>query len=125
MENKKWTGKIIEKLKELGLYDKTLLYVTADHGFDEDKGGHGYAPYVFLGTNDPLVKRDGMRQDITPTILARFGLDLAKFAPPLDGEPLTAAATKPVLKARETKAAKPKTAPGEGQPKAGKRKKAA
>jgi len=125
ISNDKWTGKIIEKLRELGLYDKTLVYVTADHGFDENKGSHSYAPYVVLGTNDPSVKRDGMRQDITPTILARFGLDLTKFEPPLDGEPLIAPATKPVLQAPENKALQRKTVPGEGRPKAGKRKQAA
>jgi len=48
-----WTGKVIKKLKQLGLYDKTLIYVTADHGFDEGKTSHKGAPYVFLGTNDP------------------------------------------------------------------------
>lgn len=113
ISNDHWTGKILAKLKELGLYDKTLVYITADHGFDEDRTSHRYAPYVFLGTNDPLVKRDGMRQDITPTILARFGLDLAKFEPKLDGEPLTQPATKPVLKApAEKPGAKPK-APAE------------
>ncbi len=103
ISNDAWTGKIIQKLKELGLYDKTLIYVTADHGFDEDKTSHSYAPYVFLATNDPLVKRAGMRQDIAPTILDRFGIDLSKLEPPLDGEPLTKPATKPVLKAPETK----------------------
>ncbi|MCS7306617.1 MAG: alkaline phosphatase family protein [Thermoguttaceae bacterium] len=113
ISNDKWTGKIIEKLEQLGLYDKTLIYVTADHGFDEDKTSHSYAPYIFLATNDPLVKRDGMRQDIAPTILARFGVDLSKLEPPLDGEPLTQPATKPVLKAPETKpkAEKPKPKP--------------
>jgi len=90
-----WTGKIVEKLKSLGLYDKTLVYVTADHGFDEDKKSHGNAPYVFLGTNDPLVKRNGDRADVTPTILARFGMDLAKIEPPLDGRPLTALSEAP------------------------------
>ncbi|MBW2066920.1 MAG: alkaline phosphatase family protein [Deltaproteobacteria bacterium] len=35
-----WTGRIIAKLKELGLYDNTLVYVTADHGFDEGKRSH-------------------------------------------------------------------------------------
>jgi len=104
-----WTGKIIAKLKELGLYDKTLVYVTADHGFNEDQKGHGYAPWVFLGTNDPKVKRSGMRQDITPTILDRFGVDLGRLQPPLDGEPLTKPAAKPVLTAPEkaTPAGKP------------------
>jgi len=106
ISNDTWTGKILEKVKELGLYDKTLVYVTADHGFDEDGKGHGYAPYVFLGTNDPKVKRSGMRQDITPTILDRFGVDLSRLQPPLDGEPLTKPATKPVLTAPE----KPKAA---------------
>ena len=105
ISNDAWTGRIVQKLKELGLYDKTLVYVTADHGFDEDKTSHSYAPYVFLATNDPLVKRAGMRQDIAPTILDRFGIDLSKLEPPLDGEPLTKPATKPVLKAPETKPA--------------------
>jgi hypothetical protein len=109
-----WTGKIVEKLKSLGLYDKTLVYVTADHGFDEDKKSHGNAPYVFLGTNDPKVKRSGMRQDIAPTILDRFGVDLGRLQPPLDGEPLTKPAIKPVLTAPE-RSGKPKT-PAEPKP---------
>ena len=110
ISNDTWTGKILAKLKKLGLCDKTLVYVTADHGFDEDRTGHSYAPFVFLGTNDPKVKRAGMRQDITPTILARFGLELDKFEPKLDGEPLMQPATKPVLKAPEKKQPKAKPA---------------
>jgi len=121
ISNDKWTGKIIEKLTELGLYDKTLVYVTADHGFNEGAKGHGYAPYVTLATNDPKVKRDGMRQDITPTILARFGLDLSKFSPALDGEPLTQPATKPVLTAPETKPAKAKVPGAKKQARAAKK----
>ena len=123
ISNDTWTGKILEKVKELGLYDKTLVYVTADHGFDEGGKGHGYAPYVFLGTNDPKVKRSGMRQDITPTILNRFGVDLGRFQPPLDGEPLTKSATKPVLTAPE-RSGKPKT-PAEPKAAPEKKKKAA
>ncbi|NIS59490.1 MAG: sulfatase-like hydrolase/transferase [Proteobacteria bacterium] len=84
-----WTGKIMKKLNELKLYDKTLIYVTADHGFDEGGKGHGDAPYVFLATNDSQVIRRGERAEIAPTILDRFGLDLAKIKPPLDGRPLT------------------------------------
>ena len=83
-----WTGKIVAKLKELGLYDKTLVYVTADHGFDEGLTSHNDAPYVFLATNDKGVIRRGERADITPTILDRFGLDLSKINPPLDGHSL-------------------------------------
>jgi len=84
-----WTGKIMEKLEALGLADRTLLYVTADHGFDEGRKQHADAPYVFLATNDPEVRRRGERADIAPTILERFGVDLDMLAPPLDGHPLT------------------------------------
>lgn len=122
ISNDTWTGKIIDKLKELGLYDKTLVYVTADHGFDENGKSHKYAPYVFMGTNDPKVKRDGMRQDVAPTILARFGLDLTQFEPRLDGEPLTAPATKPVLKAPARKPGRAKGAGGKKRLNAGKKK---
>lgn len=120
ISNDTWTGKIIDKLKELGLYDKTLVYVTADHGFDEDGKSHKYAPYVFLGTNDPKVCRAGMRQDVAPTVLARFGLDPTKAQPPTDGEDLTKPATKPVEKAPEKKAA-PAGQPAPKKPKAAKK----
>jgi len=83
-----WTGKIIDKLKELKIYDKTLVYVTADHGFDIGKKSHSYAPYIFLATNDKKVNRDGTREDIAPTVLKRFGMDLSKIEPRLDGFPL-------------------------------------
>jgi predicted AlkP superfamily pyrophosphatase or phosphodiesterase len=82
-------GRLVARLKELGLYNNTLIYVTADHGFDEGKTAHKNAPYVFLATNDKQVSRPGLRADITPTILDRFGLDLTKLDPPLDGRPLT------------------------------------
>jgi predicted AlkP superfamily pyrophosphatase or phosphodiesterase len=91
-----WLGRIMEKLKELKLGDKTLVYVTADHGFDEGRGSHTDAPYVFLATNDTRVMRRGERADITPTILDRFGLDLGKLDPPLNGRPLTKPYTPPL-----------------------------
>ena len=77
-----YSGWIINKLKALGLYEKTLVYVIADHGFDKDKKTHLYAPFVFAGTNDPTVARsEGTREDIAPTILKKFGLDLSKIEP--------------------------------------------
>lgn len=91
-------GRIIEKLKSMGVYDKTLIYVTADHGFDVGGSGHRNAPYVFLATNDKQISRSGMRVDITPTILDRLGVKTAKLQPPLDGESLAQAATKPIAK---------------------------
>jgi len=89
VSNDYWTGRIIEKVRELGLYEKTLIYVTADHGFDEGQKRHSDAPYVFLATNDKGVMRRGERADIAPTILERFGVDLADLEPPLDGHTLT------------------------------------
>ena len=40
------------------------------------------------GTTDPKVLRDGDRADITPTLYDRFGLDPARFDPPLQGRSL-------------------------------------
>lgn len=85
----RWLGRIVQKLKELGLYDNTLIYVTADHGFDEGMKTHADAPYVFLATNDKGIVRRGTRADIAPTILERFGIDLKRIEPPLDAHPLT------------------------------------
>ncbi len=107
-------GRIVEKLQQLGVYEKTLIYVTADHGFDLGAKTHRAAPYVFLATNDKKVIRGGARVDITPTILARLGVDLESINPPLDGEPLLAPAKKPigppVTSPEAKKAGKPKPA---------------
>ena len=124
ISNDTWTGKVIGKLKDLGLYDKTQVYVTADHGFNEGASNHKYAPYVFLGTNDKAVKRAGMRQDIAPTILGRFGLDLTAIEPALDGEPLIRPATKPIEKAPAQKGGQGKQ-PAKKKAGGGKKKKAA
>jgi predicted methyltransferase len=84
-----WTGRIIGKVKELGLADKTQFYVTADHGFNEGKRGHSFAPYVFLATNNKEVIHGGRRQDVAPTIMEAFGLNLNEFQLALDGISLT------------------------------------
>jgi hypothetical protein len=86
-----WTGRIMDALKEFKLYDETLIYVTADHGFDEGQKSHRNAPHVFLATNDPRVALAGTRADIAPTMLARFGVDVMTVEPPLSGKPLLAA----------------------------------
>jgi len=84
----RWLGCIEDKLTALGLADETLIMVTADHGVEEGLKTHTDAPFVFLGTNDPSIKRNGMRQDIVPTILDRFDVDVNGFFPPLDGAAL-------------------------------------
>lgn len=98
ISNDTWTGNIMDKVKELGLADKTQYYITADHGFNEDGKGHSFAPYVFLATNNKKVNRDGRRQDVAPTILEAFGLDLSKLEPPLDGISLTKPDNRPPAK---------------------------
>lgn len=82
-----WLGKIVDKLKDLGLYERTFLYVISDHGFDEGKWNHRNAPFTPLATNDPAVVRSGDRKDIAPTLLERFGIPRRAVAglPPLDG----------------------------------------
>lgn len=104
ISNDLWTGKIIDKVKELGLGEKTQFYVTADHGFNEDGKGHSFAPYVFLATNNKLVSRNGRRQDIAPTILDVFGVDPSVQEPPLDGISLTRPDNRPPAKIEPWKA---------------------
>jgi arylsulfatase A-like enzyme len=92
ISNDTWTGKVLEKLKELKLDDKTLVYITPDHGFNEGAKGHPNAPHIFLATNDRRVHKalaPATRADVPATILARFGLDLARLQPPLAGRDLT------------------------------------
>jgi predicted AlkP superfamily pyrophosphatase or phosphodiesterase len=83
-----WLGKIVEKLKSAGLYDKTMIFVTADHGFDEGKTSHKNAPNVFLATNNPRVRKNGDQRDIVPTILVEMGADITKITPKLPGKSL-------------------------------------
>jgi hypothetical protein len=101
-----WTGKIIARLKDLGLYESTLVYVVVDHGFNEGEKGHRYAPYVFLGTNDAAVMRDGDRMDIAPTILKRFGVNLSTLQPALSGKPLDEPAVRVIAPAENPNAPK-------------------
>ncbi|OGX20343.1 MAG: hypothetical protein A2Y00_02685 [Omnitrophica WOR_2 bacterium GWF2_43_52] len=110
-----YTGKIIEKMKALGIYNGTSIYITSDHGFDKQgarypykrynsddekleaeeevndgrEGDHYGAPHTFLATNDPAVVRGGNRRDIAPTILRKFKIDLTTVKPKLSGIPLT------------------------------------
>ncbi len=97
-----YTSKILEKIKELEIYEDTLIYITSDHGYDDTDepyrydwdlfnqiGHHAQAPYVFLASNDKSVKRAGNRYDIASTILSRFNVNLEDSGfPPLSGTSL-------------------------------------
>ena len=85
----KMLGECLKKLKALGIYDKTMVFVTADHGFDEGKTSHSNAPYVFLASNLKTLARDGDQRDLAPTILKEMGVDVAKQQPKYKGAVLT------------------------------------
>ncbi len=88
----RWLGEIVAKLKELGIYEETLIYISTDHGFDEGRKSHSNAPDIWFVTNDPQVTppEGGIanQRDIAPTILERFGFDLDSIEPPLPGRSL-------------------------------------
>ncbi len=83
-----WLGQIVNKLASLNLTQNTLLYVIADHGFDEGGFSHNYAPFVSLITNDRRVCRNGDQVDVAPTLYYAMGMWGKIFEPPLDGYPL-------------------------------------
>lgn len=83
-----WLGRVRKQLETLGIADRTLIYVTTDHGFDEGKPMHANAPHTWLVTNDNLTAQYGDQMDIAPTILKRVGIDPDGFNPPLPGKPL-------------------------------------
>jgi len=82
------SGKIFEKLKVLGIEKETLIYITADHGFNEGEKHHKNAPFIFLASNDQDIKSNGTRSSIAPIVYQRFGIDLTKIVPALDGDSL-------------------------------------
>jgi hypothetical protein len=83
-----WLGQIMATLNTLNITQKTLIYLTTDHGFDEGAFTHHYAPFTFLATNDKNVTRNGDEVDIAPTIYYGLGLWNQSFSPALDGYPL-------------------------------------
>lgn len=81
-------GGIVRELKRLGLYSKTVVFVTADHGFNEGTMKHRNAPLMTLAYNRAGKLRNGDRKDITPAILDWYGFAPAEIKPPLDGRTL-------------------------------------
>lgn len=102
---------LVDELKRLGLYDDTLLIVTADHGeefFDHFTWGHSNTLYNEL-LKVPLIMKFPREQfrgrrltpevrlvDIVPTVLDEMGIKAARKT--LDGESLV-----PVAENKDTK----------------------
>lgn len=89
IDNDLWLGKLMEKLKNLGIDKMTYIYVISDHGWDVVKrasapadkqgaDGHDNAPFGILATNDDSIIRPGDRRDLTPTILKKYGAPLSE-----------------------------------------------
>ena len=85
-----YLGLIIRKLKELGVYDRTLIVVTADHGdefFEHGNKGHRVTLFDEVIRVPLVIKLPGQSArgrkieaqarsiDIAPTILDVFGLE--------------------------------------------------
>ena len=102
---------LIERLKELELYDQTMIILTSDHGeefFDHKGWEHGHTLYdellkVPLIIKFPKSKFTGKKVasivrlvDILPTILDEMRLNLPEIA--IDGQSLI-----PLLKGKENK----------------------
>jgi len=91
-------GRIFDKLKELDLYDNTLIIIFGDHGEmlgQHEEAGHGY--YIYEGAiKVPLIiKMPGSGKqhiiedtvgliDIFPTVCSRLGITVPDVAQGLD-----------------------------------------
>jgi arylsulfatase A-like enzyme len=103
----------VERLKRLGVYDKTLLVVTADHGeefYDHKSWGHGHTVYQELLSVPLIVRYPGsikpqrVREtastiDIAPTVLAAAGLPIPEPMEGIDRMPQLLGAAAPALNA--------------------------
>jgi len=92
--DEKLIGPLVQKLKEMALYDQTMIIFTSDHGeeFYDHKGwGHGHSLYdeslkVPLLIKFPNSKYSGSKVehivslvDIVPTILDEMDIDSSRY----------------------------------------------
>jgi arylsulfatase A-like enzyme len=99
--DEKLIGPLVKKLKDIGLYDQTLIIFTSDHGeefYDHHGWGHGHSLYdeslkVPLIIKFPESRFNGRRihdivslVDIFPTVLEETGIDFSALD--IDGQSL-------------------------------------
>jgi choline-sulfatase len=86
----KYLGVFIERLKKLGLYDKVMFVITADHGeefYDHNSYGHGHSvyqellhvPFMLRMPGTVPVKRfaDTVSTiDVSPTVISAAGISI-------------------------------------------------
>jgi len=88
-----WFGEILDKLSEMGIMNRTLIYVMTDHGFNEGRCNHRHEPDIWLVTNDRRLKVNENEThcdmiDLAPTIYNALEIDKTIFTPKLEGFPL-------------------------------------
>jgi hypothetical protein len=88
-----WFGMIISKLGELNILNRTLIYITTDHGFVENTRHHRTDADIWMITNDLRLGVNSNESlcnmiDIAPTIYYSLGIDHNTFNPSLKGFPL-------------------------------------
>jgi hypothetical protein len=84
-------GIIIDALKDVGMYNETVVLVTTDHGFRYQAHGPPAYPFgmpdvteIWLVSNDPEVTNElgwGLQNDLSPTCLGLAGIDPSNFQP--------------------------------------------
>ena len=93
-----WIGKVIDKLRDLGLYDNTLVVLVGDHGEGLSERGeleHGFLIYqntlrvpmiirVPGGPSGARVDENASLVDVVPTVLGFTGLKPAKQVQGID-----------------------------------------
>jgi len=85
-----WFGEILDKLSEMQIKNRTLIYVMTDHGFNEGRYNHRHEPDIWLVTNDHSLKENENETrcdmiDIAPTIYYALEIDKTIFTPKLEG----------------------------------------
>lgn len=107
-----YLGGFIDRLKRLGLYDNTLIVVTADHGeefYDHQSYGHGHSlyqelirvPWVLRYPGAPPRRISGTvgTVDIAPTVLSSVGVPVPPVMEGVDRLPQILGASTPALSA--------------------------
>ncbi len=82
------TGMIFQALDDLGISDKTVLYITTDHGFNTGPKDHTGQISLWMVTNEPGYNLTGDQKDITPTVLKRLGVLYDEMNPPYNATAL-------------------------------------
>jgi len=88
-----WLGKILDKLDEMNIANRTLIYIMTDHGFHENEFHHRSEPKIWMATNDLRLKVNKNETrcdmiDVAPTIYYSLGINNTIFTPSLEGYPL-------------------------------------